>query len=192
MEGCLYYHLGYLEPLTDEAQTGWREICNWVLDSSELAERANYDYLNREITDAVSLIVYVRYGKSYLKDEWSHAPLFSDITDKWVSVIGHNPHAYSYLITMLNGPGWTFAPEPALEWLSRIVKAHTDIGKLWCERDNGVRTAELLSRMWKNMDDQIRRDTASLKRYADLIDRLVATGVPLASRLQQQLEKRDL
>jgi hypothetical protein len=39
--GYLEYHLAYMEPLTPEAQDGWREICTWVLDSEELARGAD-------------------------------------------------------------------------------------------------------------------------------------------------------
>jgi hypothetical protein len=93
-----------------------------------------------------------RYGGSYLKAEWPHAFLFADITEKWAERIRHNPSTYGFLITMLNGPGWNFSPEPALEWLNRIANASSDIQGLWGRDSNGKRTAELLMRMWNEAE----------------------------------------
>ncbi len=89
---------------------------------------------------------------------------------------------------MLNGPGWVFSPEPALEWLHRIVKATSTVQKLWGKNSNGERTTELLMRMWDNVRNKLHSNTASQQRYAALVDQLVAVGVPLASILQQKLE----
>jgi hypothetical protein len=110
--------------------------------------------------------------------------------DSWVSSVGYNPFAFSYLITMLNGPGWNFTPEPALEWLKRCVDASTNIGQFWKEQSNGERVARLLQRMWNNTEGQIRSNTLTLQRYSDLIDQLVGAGTPLAGVLRQRLEKR--
>jgi hypothetical protein len=188
--GYISCHIGYMEPPTAESEKAWREICNWVIDSPELARKARYDFLNSKIADAVSLIVFVQNGESLLKAEWPYIILFSDIIDKWVKGVGYNPSAYGYLITMLNGPGWQFVPEPALTWLSQSVNASSDLQKLWKEYRNGERTAELLQRMWNSVEDQIRGNTTTLQRYARLIEDLVTAGIPLASLLQQKLEKR--
>ncbi|MBW4558113.1 MAG: hypothetical protein KME59_19695 [Trichormus sp. ATA11-4-KO1] len=189
LDGYIEYHIAYLEPLTTEAILGWREICNWVLDSSEIARWANNAYLSNDMSDTVSRILFVQLGKCWFKEEWSHAALFSDIIEKWVKVIGHNPQAFSYLITMLSSSGWQFAPEPTLEWLTQCVNASTH--PLWQERDNSERTAELLQRIWNNFEKQIRDRTATLQRYSDLVYRLVDAGVPLAGLLRQKLEQRS-
>jgi hypothetical protein len=160
LEGYISYHIGFMEPPSPDAQIPWREICNWVLDSPEIAREAHYDFLTNDIADAVSLIVYTGYGVSRLKAEWPHAVLFADINEKWIEKIGHNPSAYSYLITMLNGPGWVFSPEPALEWLHRIVKASSNVQKLLGKNSNGERTAELLMRMWDNVRDNLCNNTS--------------------------------
>lgn len=188
LNGYIEYHIAYLEPLTTEAISGWKEICNWVLDSSEIATWANNAYLSNDISDTVSSILFVRFGECCFKEEWSHAALFFDIIEKWVKVIGHNPQAFSYLITMLSTSGWQFAPEPALSWLTQCVNAGNH--PLWQERENGRRTAELLQRMWNNFEKQIRSNKATLQRYSDLVYRLVDAGVPLAALLRQKLEKR--
>jgi hypothetical protein len=188
LEGYIVYHIGFMEPLPPSAQAAWREICHWVLDSPEIAREVRYDFLTSDIADAVSLIVYTRYGGSLLKAEWPHATLFFDIIEKWVEKIGHNPSAYGHLVTMLNGPGWSFSPEPALEWLNRIVNASSDIQRLWGRDSNGERTAELLMRTWNDAENYLRINASSQQRYVALVDRLVAVGVPLASILQQKLE----
>ena len=81
--------------------------------------------------DVVQLILFSRYSRSRLIDEWPHAHLFSNIINKWVKVIGHNPDAYGHLVTMLNGLGWRFVPEQALEWLSQCV--NPKINNFWQE-----------------------------------------------------------
>ena len=188
LAGYISYHIGFMEPPTADAQAAWREIGNWVLDSPSLAGEIRYDFLDSKIADAVSLVVFVRFGESYLKDTWPHITLFTDIIEKWVGVIGQNPSAYSYLMTMLNGPGWRFSPEPGLEWITRIVTASSDIPKLWKKNSNGERTASILLRVWNMYEDRLRSTPFLLQRYAALVDQLVAVGVPLASILQQKLE----
>lgn len=91
---------------------------------------------------------------------------------------------------MLNGIGWQFAPESTLEWLNRC--ASNAIHDLWNEeRRNGRRTAELLNRIWISFEQQIRNNKAILQCYSNLVYRLVEAGIPLASILRQQLEKRS-
>ena len=183
-------HLAYLEPLTDKAQNEWRELCGWVLDRPELSAVTGSRYLLNGISDAISLIVYVFHGESVFNPEWSHAALFADVINRWVEVICRYPETYSDLIVMLGGPGWVFAPGRSLEWMHRCVQRSRDKDELWVERSNGERTAELLQRIWEAFEDRIRGDKATLRQYAELIDALVIAGIPLASLLQDRLEKR--
>ena len=189
--GYLSQHIAYIGSLADESQAAWREICDWVLSSRELADGMIRQRLNRDVLEAVSLIVFVRHGISLLENHWPHAPLFVDVIDRWVTTVGCHPSAYKSLVLMLDGPGRTFAPEPALKWLARVVANSSVPSRLWEESRNGQRTAELLQRSWKDHEGVIRRDTASLRRYASLVDHLVSAGVPLASVLQRRLEERS-
>jgi hypothetical protein len=190
LNGYINHQIDYVEGPTAQALETWKEICNWVLDSPEIARNTSYDYLDRDTGEVLQLIVFTQYGTSRIKDNWQYAHLFIDIFDKWVSVVGHNPYAYSHFLTMLNGIGWQFAPEPTLEWLNRC--ASNAVHDLWNEqRGNGKRTAELLNRIWNSFEQQIRSDKLSLQRYSNLVYRLVEAGIPLASVLQHKLEGRE-
>jgi hypothetical protein len=190
LNGYISHQIAYAEGPTAQALEIWKEISNWVLDSSEIATKVSYDYLDIDTGKVLQLIVFTQHGSSRIKDDWQHAHLFIDIFDKWVSVAGHNSYAYSHFLTMLNGIGWQFAPKRTLEWLNRCTNnaAHD----FWNEpRGNGTRTAELLNRIWNNFERQIRSDKVSLQRYSNLVYRLVEAGIPLASVLQHKLEGRE-
>ena len=182
------YHMGNMEPPTADAQAAWREMCSWILASPEIVRETHYDSLSSGMADAISLIVFVRVGRSDGKDGWPHAALFREIIEKWVEVVGHHPTAYSYFLTMLDGPGWRFCPEPAVQWLTQVVEADADTRKILKKNGNGERTAELLMRMWNTYEENLRDNINTLQQYAALIDQLITVGVPLASILQQKLE----
>lgn len=190
LNGYISHQIDYVEGPTTQALEIWKEICKWVLDSSEIATKVSYDYLDIDTGEVLQLIVFTQHGSSRIKDDWQHAHLFMEIFDKWVSVAGHNSYAYSHFLTMLNGIGWQFAPEPTLEWLNRC--ASNAVHDLWNEqRGNGKQTAELLNRIWNSFEQQIRSDKAILQRYSNLVYRLVEAGIPLASVLQHKLEGRE-
>jgi hypothetical protein len=190
LSGYINHQIAYVEGPTEQALEIWKEICNWVLDSPEIFRKASRGYLDNDTGEILQLIIFTQYGSSRIKDDWQHAHLFVDIFDKWVGVAGHNPDAYSYLLTMLSGVGWQFSPEPTFKWLSQCASNATH--NLWNEeRGNGRRTAELLNRIWNSFENQIRRSTESLQRYTELVYRLVVAGVPLASILQKKLEGRE-
>jgi len=190
LNGYISHQIAYVEGPTTQALEIWKEICKWVLDSSEIATKVSYDYLDIDTGEVLQLIVFTQHGSSRIKDDWQHAHLFIEIFDKWVSVAGPNSYAYSHFLTMLNGIGWQFALEPTLEWLNRC--ASNAVHDLWNEqRGNGKRTAELLNRIWNSFEQQIRSDKAILQRYSNLVYRLVEAGIPLASVLQHKLEGRE-
>jgi len=191
LDRYIRHQIAYVEGPTPQALETWKEICNWVLDSPEIARSTSYDYLDRDTGEVLQLIIFTQHGRSRIRDEWQHAHLFIDIFDKWVSVAGHNPYAYSHFLTMLNGIGWQFfAPERTLEWLNRC--ASNAVHDLWNEqRGNGTPTAELLNRIWNSFERQIRNDKAILQRYSNLVYLLVEAGIPLASVLQHKLEGRE-
>jgi hypothetical protein len=189
LAGWIRHQIGYETDLSPEAKAGWREICKWALEDLALAYAVKNGWLESQMGDAVALMVYVRRGMSLVPEAWPHAPVFIDVTEKWIDTVGTLAYAYSCLITMLEGPGWSFVPEPALSWLSRIVGASPDLPSLWNKDDNGKRTAELLQRMYNEHQAQLRQNPTALERCSRLIDRLVAAGISLAGVLQQALER---
>jgi hypothetical protein len=76
LAGYLTYHIGYMEIPTTDAQAAWREMCSWILESPKVAQETDYDSLSSRMADAISLLVFVRAGKAYLKNGWQHAVLF--------------------------------------------------------------------------------------------------------------------
>jgi hypothetical protein len=156
--------------LSPEATAGWREICNWALKDPALAYAVKEDWLGSEMGDAVALMVYVRRGRPEVPKTWPHAPLLSDVIDRWGDRVGHNPYPYNCLITMLEGPGWNLTYEPALGWLSRIASASPDLVTLSEKNDNGQRTAELLQRMYNEHQAQLRENPTALERCSRLIE----------------------
>ena len=189
LNGYINHQIAYVEGPTAQALEIWKEICNWILDSLEITRKTSYDYLDRDTGEVLQLIVFTQHASSRIKDDWQHAHLFIDIFDKWISEAGHNPYAYSHLLTMLNGIGWQFAPEQTLKWLNQC--ASNTVHKLWNEeRGNGRRTAELLNRIWNSYERQIISNNVLLKLYSNLVDRLVEAGIPLASLLREKLEGR--
>jgi hypothetical protein len=191
LDGYVSHQIAYIEGPTPQALETWKEICNWVLDSPEIAEKTSDDYLDMDTGEVLQLIIFTQYGKSRIKDDWQHARLFIDIFDKWVSVAGHNSYAYSHFLTMLNGIGWQFAPELTLKWLNQC--ANNAVHNLWNEqRENGSKTAKLLNRIWNSFERQIRNDKTIIQQYSNLVDRLVEAGIPLASVLQHKLNRPDM
>ncbi|HLK57408.1 MAG TPA: hypothetical protein VKU00_12635, partial [Chthonomonadaceae bacterium] len=148
-----------------------------------------WQYIDRDTHDVISMIVFTRHGSCWYKDIWPHAALFENIIDRWVRVVGNHPDAYSNLIALLNGPGWTLVPEPALTWLSICIPSSGDLVRFWRDHDNAERTARLLLRIWENKQDLLHNEHGILQRYSVLVDQLVEAGIPLASILQQQLEQ---
>lgn len=187
MEGYVHHHIARINVPSTNSMDIWREICNWVLDTIKTSPRFDR-YSDDGISEAVYLIIFVRFGSSLLKPEWPHITLFMDIIEKWIKVVGHNFYAYSCLLTMIEEIGWQFVPEPAIEWLNRCAKKSDR--QLWQNSSNGERTAKLLQRMWSDRSQQINKNSKTLKRYSDLVDLLVDAGVPLASLLRQELEKK--
>jgi hypothetical protein len=121
---------------------------------------------------------------------WEYVTLFTGVIDRWIDVVKRNASFYSHLLIMLSQAMKSFCPEPAMEWLNKFLAASPETNKLLREHQNGVRTAELLERVWNVAEVQIRGDKTTLQRYSWLVDQLVPLGIPLASLLQQRLEQR--
>jgi len=186
MYNYIHYYLSTSSPLSSSSVETWRILCNRILNSTELANLADASSLDSSVSEVVEDIVF-----SWLTREWPHASLFRDVIEKWIEVIGRNPDAYQSLVKFLQGPGSIFSPDPALEWISSCVTACTHKQHFWQAHSNGEWTARLLQSMWNHAQESVRSQPTMLKRYAELVDRLVGVGIPLASVLQQELEQRQ-
>jgi hypothetical protein len=177
--------------LPDErARASWRAICDWVLDDLGHNTRDSSSYAEDQ-AGAVSLIIFVsQHNLFFVEDDWEYIDAFTDTIDRWVETVGRDPDAYNYLLQMLSRAGRKFIPEPALKWLNRSLAAE-DARDFFGRHDNGPRTAILLQRMWRDAGERIRDNATSLRRYSELVDRLVLLGIPLAGYLQQSLERRN-
>jgi hypothetical protein len=180
------HSMSTLGPLSSSSIETWRFLCDWILDSAELARWADASSLESSVSEVVENIVF-----AWLTREWPHAPLFHDIIEKWVRVIGRNPDAYPSLLKCLRGPGRDYVPDHALEWISHCVPTDAEKHQFWQVHRNAERTARLLQYMWDLDEESIRSQPTNLKRYTNLVDQLVGMGIPLASVLQQELELRQ-
>lgn len=190
LDGYITHQIAYVEGPTTQALESWNILCTWVLSHPSIIERASRDALGHNTEEILGLILFVQYGSTRIKKTWTHAHLFTDTFEQWVDTVGHCPSVYGYLLTMLNGVGWQFAPETTLRWLNACTNkaAHS----LWSEKyTHSERTTELLNHIWINFEQQIRNNTESLRQYSQIVYQLVRIGVPLASILQTKLEARQ-
>jgi hypothetical protein len=188
--GYINHHIAIIDTPSEKSLASWREICNWMLDSTIIKKIEKSDYIDSKLSEALSRIIFVGHGGSLIANEWPHITLFYDVFNKWVGKIGHNPHMYIYLIQILNGPGWRFAPSSALKWLHQCAAGSSNVQDFWRSHQNGERTSRLLQRMWTEFGDQIRDNDTNSQIYSYLVDSLVAAGISSAALLQQGLEMK--
>lgn len=188
--GYLKQRISVLGTLSEAAVSEWEAICSWVLESPVVATIHQRSHPHPDLSRAVSLVVYVSFGGPALINTWPHARRFQTLTEKWVGLVAQDPQAFSSLVTFLAGPGGCFLPEPALRWLQSAAERAEDVSVTVGADGNGHALAQLLRRLWSESGRAIQRDPESLRRFAYLVDQLVAVGIPLASRLQVELNER--
>jgi len=135
-------------------------------------------------------VIFVRRGSPVLTNKWPHAASFTDVIARWVDVLGGAPRYFSNFLRMLEVLRKSFTPFSVLEWINRCSENASEPLVFWREQDNGGRTAALLQHIWNQSEESIRGDESALQMYSRIIDNLVVAGVPLASALQQKLERR--
>ena len=189
LDGVIRMHFNSDAAPTEEAQEVWREVCTWVLDSRILhTDPWRFERLGRDVNESIDLIVFGSWLGSKPPSTWAHARLFMNILDTWVRTVGHFARPYSHFIEFIKTWGWTFVPEPLLEWLHTMIAQTTDLGELWREQSNGGRTAQLLQRVLDEHEAAVAASDYSVSRLSFIVDRLVAHGSPLAGSLQARLE----
>jgi len=190
MRGYINHHIAFVDAPSEKSQTSWRKICNWVLDSPIINKIANSNYTDQKLSKVLSMIIFVGIGGPLIKKEWTHIMLFFDIFDKWVCRVGHNSNMYTYLVEILNGPGWNFSLEITLNWLHYCAINSYNVQDFWNKNRNGEMTASLLRKKWNEFPDQILSNLTNLQKYSWIIDSLVAAGISSAAMLQQELDSR--
>ena len=177
------------DTLLPEAEAAWREMCLEILGKVKLPEwePGHRYYLDQDLERALSGMVYVSYGICSFNERWPYARRFEDLTDRWVRQFGHDPNLFRALLEMLKEPGRVFFPEPALDWLTTIMRNAQDMHSLWEESSNGLILGELLHNVWKHRRDEVKASPDSVKRFAEIVDVLVAAGIRIAAVLQSEL-----
>ncbi|MGI8689269.1 MAG: AAA family ATPase, partial [Thermomicrobiales bacterium] len=191
MNGYIQCQIGWMEPLSAEAQGGWREICAWVLANVPPRIPSAGSRREQGVFDSLSLVVFVEFGKAHLIKEWPHVGVFVDVIDRWVARVGSGPDLYhNLLILLVTGPGLTMPPAQALDWAHRCVSGNDDPRAPLTHRNNGALTLLLLMLVWGRAEDLVRSNTTVRQHFTYLVDHLVVVQVPGADELQQRLEQR--
>lgn len=191
MNGYIQCQIGWMEPLSAEAQGGWREICDWVLASVPTRIPSAGSRREQGTFDSLSLVVFVEFGKAHLIKDWPHVGVFADVIDRWVAHVGSGPDLYhSLLILLVTGPGLTLPPAKALDWAYRCVSGNADPQAPLVHQNNGMFTLALLVLVWGRAEDLIRSTVTVQQHFTYLLDHLAAVQVPGADELRQRLEQR--
>jgi hypothetical protein len=136
----------------------------------------------------VTTMVFVEHGMYILKEEWSHVSAFAGLIGKWLSIVGTNHEAFRAFLTMLRATHRHFPPAQVVGWLHDVAARSDDIGALWNSDNNGERTAKVLHSLWQASRKELVVNRAGFQQFSELVDRLAANGVTLASVIQQDLE----
>lgn len=169
------------DPLTAATEREWRAIADWVLPAAACPEP------DREIQEAVLLLIHVRGRHAFLNNLWDGAPVFLDLYERWVERLGHYPWAFRALLAFATEPGSHLDAWRLLEWLTVSLAKIADRERLWREEETGSSAVTALTSLWRRAEAAIRREPAALRRYADLLDELKRVGVPLAEQLLAEI-----
>lgn len=174
------------EAITEVAIRRWAEVAEWVLPQEPLNSFQDR-WMNRDAQEALGLVVHVRHGRAVLTDQWRGSPHFTEIYDRWTSLIAHGAWGLQTFIAFAMAAGSHLPAVRLLEWLHASVERSADREPLWREHGNGTAAAELLARIWTRAQRVISGDSVSLQRFVALCDDLVRAGVPLAARLRSEV-----
>jgi hypothetical protein len=191
LHGLFQYQVARLpprEPPESQAVRTWERVCNDLLGRPQLARRADEEYLSSDWSEAVTLMVFVSHGTYVLKEEWQHVPTFAGVIGRWLEVVGTNHEAYRAFLTMLRAASRHFSADEVVGWLHGVVSRSEDVMALWRSHNNGERTARVIHAVWQASRQQLTADREAFRQFSELVDQLAASGVTLASVIQQELE----
>ena len=191
LHGLFRYQVARLppqEPPDPRAVQTWERLCNDLLGRPELARLADQEYLASDWSEAVTLMVFVSHGTYILKDEWSHVSAFVSLIKRWLAVVGTNHDAYQAFLSMLKSAYCHYQPAQVVGWLYYVTSLSKDTTALWKSSNNGERTARVLHMVWQASRSELTGDRGVFQQFSELVDRLAAHGITLASVIQQDLE----
>jgi hypothetical protein len=191
LHGLIQFQIARLppqEPPEPKAVRTWERVCHELLGWSEIARWADGEYLSGDWSDAVTMMVFVGHGMYLLKDEWSHVPAFAGVIGKWLEVVGTNHEAYRAFLTMLKAAYRHFPSAQVVGWLHRVASRSEDMKALWQSGNSGERTARVLHGVWRVARVELTTDRPAFRQFSELVDGLAASGVTIASVIQQHLE----
>ncbi|MBF0446188.1 MAG: hypothetical protein HQL68_11420, partial [Magnetococcales bacterium] len=172
---------------TEEAYATWNTIANWILDNKE-GEHFHRGYVNRDFASC-SITLFFCFGGYPLPlacdiDEgWPELHRFSSLIERAVRKFGTNLTLFLGVLTLFKRGGLDLFPDPALSWLTSIVKDRQQDRDFW--RSHGHETVELLKLILEKKAQYLNathRDEISL-----ISDILVDNGVRGAGFFQQEL-----
>ena len=182
------------ETLRPEALERWHTVGRIVLNTVRemTPEECNWWMQYTDNAKAAAQVIFITSGamKPYclLPDNSPHLSLCRDTIDEWISLLGATSSGYMYLSTLLEGAGWQFAPEPALEWQFNIWQTVLDPAALVLQYQNGERVARWLHRLWREYRAIIRTSTITRDRLGTLLDILIQNGTAQAAALRHDIE----
>jgi len=188
LSGLIRYQIARfppLDPLEPETLRTWERVCFDLLARPELVSEADGEYLSRDCSEVVTLMVFVSHGLYVLKEEWPYGPTFAGIIGRWLEVVGTNHDAQRAFLTMLGAAWRHFPPNQIVGWLHGVASRSQ---APWRSHNNGERTARIIHALWQRSRAQLIADSAVFLQFSGLVDLLAASGVTLASVIQQQLE----
>lgn len=174
------------ETITDHVRSRWFSIAEWVLPQEALNSHEDR-WMDRDAQEALGLAIHVRHGRAVLTDQWEGAPHFTEIYDRWVSLVAHGPWGLQTFIAFATASGSRLPAVRLIEWLHTSVGRAADREQLWREHGNGIAAAELLARIWTRSNREISGHPVTLQRFVSLCDDLGRAGVPLAARLRAEV-----
>ena len=118
---------------------------------------------------------------------WPTLDAVKPMIEQWVGQFGESARFYTALTIFLAGAGQGLFPDPALDWLHRIVVAKKANQRFWLANNNGTKTAALIAQLLDTHEDAITGNPGKVTQLVEISDILIAAGVRQASQVQRHL-----
>ena len=165
----------------------WNQLCEPLFEHTERKQSAGRAWIAQGYDECVALGVFSYGDYSMFEHPWPTLDAVKPMIERWVEEFGESARYYTPLTVFLANAGQGLFPDPALEWLHRIVIAKKANQRFWLANDNGSRTAVLIAQLLDTHEDAITGDPGKVTQLVEMSDILIATGVRQASQVQQRL-----